>query len=159
MLVWHAHAHDDDKVRLLPLKNRSLRVISESFRYIVKHIQTFSSSKLSLRTHNQAQQALHALGSQWTNDAESLGDPHSHMQQKYMLGYKEPYSRSHTIHRIIRISNSPWFHPLHPSLTGLTGLKLIFTKGKMSHAWCAITWPERRVSTSSITQESFSCAF
>lgn len=29
-----------------PLKSRSLRVISESFRYMVKHIQTFSGSKI-----------------------------------------------------------------------------------------------------------------
>lgn len=38
--------YDDQKVQLLPLKLRSLRVLAERFRWIVKHINTFSRSNI-----------------------------------------------------------------------------------------------------------------
>lgn len=33
-------AYDDPKVQLLPVKSKSLRVLAENFRWIVKHIHT-----------------------------------------------------------------------------------------------------------------------
>ena len=55
-------AYTDDKVKLLPLKARSLRVLSESFRWILKHIQTFSRSKVIPAYKKQGTSSLTRLG-------------------------------------------------------------------------------------------------
>ena len=60
--VWHAHDIMDPKVQLLPLKNRSMRVICESFRYIVKHLQTFSNTKIVPTYSQQGATSLTRLG-------------------------------------------------------------------------------------------------
>ena len=60
--VWNAYSLQDDKVRLLPLKSRSLRVVSESCRYIVKHIQTFSATKIMPVYKQQGASSLTRLG-------------------------------------------------------------------------------------------------
>lgn len=38
--------YNDPQAQLLPVKSKSLRVLAENFRWIVKHIQTFSRQKL-----------------------------------------------------------------------------------------------------------------
>lgn len=60
--VWNAYSLQDDKVKILPLKSRSLRVVSESFRYMVKHIQTFSATKIMPVYKQQGATSLTRLG-------------------------------------------------------------------------------------------------
>ena len=45
---WRAYHIDDPKVQMQPPAQRSLRNIAETFRWVVKHIQTFSKSKFLL---------------------------------------------------------------------------------------------------------------
>lgn len=54
--------YTDPKVRLLPLKAKSLRVLSESFRWIIKHIQTFSRTKVIPAYKKQGTSSLTRLG-------------------------------------------------------------------------------------------------
>lgn len=51
-----------EKVQMLPLKKRSLRVVAGTFRLIVKHIQTFSRSKIVPVYKKQGASSLQKLG-------------------------------------------------------------------------------------------------
>lgn len=60
--------YDDPKVQLLPINARSLRVLAENFRWIVKHIQTFSRTKIIPTCKKQGTSSLTRLG--FTSDHE-----------------------------------------------------------------------------------------
>ena len=52
----------DPKIQLQPIKHRSLRVLSKTFRLIVKHIQTFSKTPLIPTYKKQGASSLTRLG-------------------------------------------------------------------------------------------------
>lgn len=54
--------YDNPKIQLQPVKHRSLRVLSETFRLIVKHIQTFSKMKIIPTYKKQGASSLTRLG-------------------------------------------------------------------------------------------------
>ena len=54
--------YDDPRVSVLPLKQRSVRVLAENFRWIVKHIQTFSRSHIIPQYKKQGSSSLRRLG-------------------------------------------------------------------------------------------------
>lgn len=58
----------DPAAQLLPVKSRSVRVLAENFRWIVKHIQTFSRNNLIPRYKKQGTSSLTRLG--FTSDHE-----------------------------------------------------------------------------------------
>ena len=60
--------YTDPTVLLLPVKARSVRVLAENFRWIVKHIQTFSRTCLVPRYKKQGTSSLTRLG--FTSDNE-----------------------------------------------------------------------------------------
>ena len=62
-------AYDDPQIQLLPVKAKSLRILAENFRWVVKHIQTFSRSKIIPTYTKQGTSSLTRLG--FTNDHES----------------------------------------------------------------------------------------
>ena len=53
---------DDARVTLLPVKQRSVRVLADNFRWIIKHIQTFSRSHLIPQYKKQGASSLTKLG-------------------------------------------------------------------------------------------------
>lgn len=58
---WRALPIHDSKVKLLPPHHSSLCALAESFRWIVKHIQTFSVSKLVPSYRKQSSKSLISL--------------------------------------------------------------------------------------------------
>ena len=59
---YHTLQYDDPQVALLPVKTKSLRVLAENFRWIVKHIQTFSRQKYIPAYKKQGTTSLTRLG-------------------------------------------------------------------------------------------------
>lgn len=87
--IWHAY--DENRCKdaiVIPLKNHSLRVVSESFRYMVKHIHTFSSTKLIPTYALQGATCLTCLKFAMDQRCRILGDPNCQMQLRFTNGYK-----------------------------------------------------------------------
>lgn len=59
---WRAYPLDDPKVQMQPPAQRSLRNLAESFRWVVKHIHTFSQTKFIPTYKKQGSRSLVALG-------------------------------------------------------------------------------------------------
>ena len=59
---YHTLQYADPQVSLLPVKAKSLRVLAENFRWIVKHIQTFSRQKFIPVYKKQGTTSLTRLG-------------------------------------------------------------------------------------------------
>lgn len=59
---WHTYPVQGPKVQLLPPNHRSVRNISESFRWGVKHIQTFSQTRFIPTYRKQGSKSLISLG-------------------------------------------------------------------------------------------------
>ena len=59
---WRAYPVSDPKVMLLPPSHRSVRNLAESFRWIVKHLQTFSQTKFIPSYRKQGSKSLVSLG-------------------------------------------------------------------------------------------------
>ena len=54
--------YDDARTQLLPVKQRSIRVLAENFRWIIKHIQTFSRTNIIPQYKKQGTTSLIRLG-------------------------------------------------------------------------------------------------
>ena len=54
--------YDDEKTQLLPVKQRSIRILAENFRWIIKHIQTFSKTNIIPQYKKQGTTSLIRLG-------------------------------------------------------------------------------------------------
>lgn len=59
---WRAYPLTDPKVQMMPSSHRSMRNIAESFRWIVKHIQTFSGTKFVPAYKKIGSKSLISLG-------------------------------------------------------------------------------------------------
>lgn len=57
-----AYPFGHEKVQMQPLKKGSLRVVADTFRLIVKHVQTFSRSKIMPAYPKQGASSLQKLG-------------------------------------------------------------------------------------------------
>lgn len=112
--VWHAYDVTDTKVQMLPLKNRSLRVVSESFRYIVKHIQTFSNTKVIPTYTQQGATSLTRLGF-------AVDQRCGISRRPYLPNANDVYKWMHEI--VLTMPNNPPYHtdielpaiPSHPN--------------------------------------------
>ena len=54
--------YTDPRVQILPIKARSLRILADNFRWIVKHIQTFAKAKIIPTYKKQGTSSLTRLG-------------------------------------------------------------------------------------------------
>ena len=103
-------AYQDPQVQLLPVKSRSIRVLAENFRWMFKHIQTFSRTKIIPVYKKQGTSSLTRLG--FTHDHER-----GMSRRPQLPNAAETYGTIHTM--LKTMPHDPPFHTeiLLPSLT------------------------------------------
>lgn len=104
---WRAYHIDDPKVQMQPPAQRSLRNIAETFRWVVKHTQTFSKSKFLPAYKKQGSRSLVVLG--FSTDHEGgiacrpelpNGELTYNNARQSALSYKCPTPSSSTVYAV-----------------------------------------------------------